>query len=594
MSARGLLILILVVGGLSFLAWRQSEYESTVQFEEAEPLLGQLALEDVDRVFVDHTLTETYLGFEREGGSWRMVDPVPYAADPAALKALLSALDQPARFVPESEVEAFEASFRPPRATVRVQARAESGESEELLIELGALDVDGMSQHARARGKTFRILRNLDTALDRPVTDFRSRRVLRIDPEQIVHFERTWLNEEENYPEFSFVAERRGPGWQLLAPRRATLDPFGTLLWLKGISRARVGDFVWDPPTDREVLDMAPPLERFGLDVPEVEFKWATASGIEERLLLGKHPATGRWFAMHAGSQHVWGLDGEGNGPLFEHWIEFADRALVRAFRDDIQSLVLLQGPRTVRLERDGQGWGLFTLEDGAEAIALGPADPRRVDELLGVLENSAVSEWDLELDARSLFPAGMPRFGYRVEYARALADSPTIGWFGEELPTEDGRLVHAFARPEDALAGYVPVELVEAFGVEAEELRTRELWSLEEVQLSSLELRHGDRTLAFERTQQGTWRRAGTERSATELIGVLDPLLFLRAEELLPEVPGALEDPVLVRFSGARGLEHLCTIGKAPGGGSLLVVGGGAALAAQRDLHAKLLALLR
>ena len=165
MSTRGLLVLAIVVAGLSWVALRQKGLEERSRFHRSEPLLGTLEPSTIERIFVDHTMTETYLGFENRGGLWSLTDPVPYPADAASIRSLLTVLDQPARFVPESSVAGYDAGFRPPRATLRILAKDAEGQPVEQQIELGPFDVDGMSQVVRARGETLLIQRNLNQCL---------------------------------------------------------------------------------------------------------------------------------------------------------------------------------------------------------------------------------------------------------------------------------------------------------------------------------------------------------------------------------------------------------------------------------------------
>ena len=76
MSTRGLLVLAIVVAGLSWVALRQKGLEDRSRFYRSEPLLGTLEPSTIERIFVDHTMTETYLGFENRTPSalnWAMM-----------------------------------------------------------------------------------------------------------------------------------------------------------------------------------------------------------------------------------------------------------------------------------------------------------------------------------------------------------------------------------------------------------------------------------------------------------------------------------------------------------------------------------------
>ena len=82
---------------------------------------------------------------------------------------------------------------------------------------------------------------------------------------------------------------------------------------------------------------------------------------------------------------------------------------------------------------------------------------------------------------------------------------------------------------------------------------------------------------------------------SATELLGVLDPLLFLTASELLPAGTVAVERSIEVEFRGRRDRVHRCTIGLGDDGLPVVQLASGAAgRPARESLHADLEALLR
>lgn len=596
MSRGPLIFLVLFVGLLSFLVLQQKEIEDGTRFHRQELLLGEMDPSQIVGVFVDHTDRETYLGFELTERGWMLTDPLRYPVQPALFGALLKGLQQNARFVAVSEEEDLEASFEPPRASLRILARDGAGEPQELEIVLGALDVDGMSQYARTRGGTFRILRTLDTVLQRSVKDFRSKQLLSMNPEAVVRVERRWQGPEQMDPDFSFLAERKGGGWQLLAPERVKMDPFGMLLWLKALRGVEVQGFAYDPPADPSVASFDIPLARWGLDNPEMVFEWQTSSGLKETLLMSGGREGGSWSVVRPGEERILGVGGKTADSLIQHWIEFTDRALLHTFRPDVQAIRLLQGARTVRLYRTrGDVFGLQQIDELGQTQELGLASPVLVDGIFGALENGLIEAWERDLKVTEEFPTGGERWGYALELGGIHGDEVQVAWIGRELFHEGEDLTRTFMRPGESMVGRVDATLFDVISRPADDFRSLEIWSLDEVDLVRLDVRWNDLTRSYMRQHQGTWRREGQERSATELLDLLDMLFFLSAESYLQGQAEPLDKSLEVSLTRRDGELRRFTVGLRPGAGSVLVTDQGVrAVPAKSGLHGALLALFK
>jgi hypothetical protein len=109
-----------------------------------------------------------------ERGGWRMVDPSALPANLWKVEHLLQvALAAVGSEVPESERDAALLGFEPPRIVLEIEELLD-GQSRHERIEVGALDADGRSVNVRVRGHFLRVRRDLDTALDRQLDEFKT------------------------------------------------------------------------------------------------------------------------------------------------------------------------------------------------------------------------------------------------------------------------------------------------------------------------------------------------------------------------------------------------------------------------------------
>jgi hypothetical protein len=240
----------------------------------------------------------------------------------------------------------------------------------------------------------------------------------------------------------------------------------------------------------------------------------------------------------------------------------------------------LSDGARTLRVERSGERWSV-RVDDDPPFVA----DTGRVEDTLSRLEQSELAGFDLErragevtLEWSVLIEAGGRRLGGR------------LGATAEE--GEDGPVL-IYRRLGDDVLGLAEPWLGELVSAPADWWRSLELLSVEEIDIVRLTLRRGERARSFTRGERGRWTPAGEEREAVELLGVLDPLLFLRAVRYLqPDAPGPVEliEVSLERRDGSR---LVASIGRGPEGAAQAVIEGRGAVLRAEGLHRLLGALL-
>ncbi|MAF65460.1 MAG: hypothetical protein CMJ84_07365 [Planctomycetes bacterium] len=539
------------------------------------PLFEGIEIERVRGLRVDH-LQRGNFAFERDGrGAWIITDPIAYPADQAVMRVILDAVARSrAVVVGSAEADPAALGLAPPQAVLVVEETLAGGVREHRL-ELGALDLDGCSVNVRIDGRILRTLRTLHTTLERSVDDYRSRRLLDMLPQGIVTVDRSGAvqhaDEEAPIP-LGLSAVLDAGSWLALTPRAAQLDPLELSVITVGAATLRIEGFVDDDEPD---------LSRYGLAEPTFSLELGNAAGAREVLHFGQTlRKSDRWFVCRAGWPHVWRLSRDQVLRVVVPFEYLLDRRLLRVERAGVDALVLSDGARTLRVERTGGGWRA-RVDDGVPF----PADEARVEDALSRLEQAELVGFDLDRPAGGVsfehsltIEAGGRRLGGR------LAAAPEEGPDGDVL---------LFRRFGDDVLGLVEPWLGELVSAPASSWRSVELLTVEEVSLSGLTLKRGERVRSFTRDARGRWTPVGEEREAVELLAALDPLLFLRAarfsESGAPE-PSEWIEVILEHGDGAR---TSVTIGRGSDGGAEALVEGRSAVLQARELHRLLSELL-
>lgn len=574
MNLRTTLGLLLVLAALAgAVLWQRGREAGELDLQRR--LFEGVEASRVVAIRVDHIERGYVLRLERDGaGRWFLTDPIAYPAAPELVQLLLEDVAMAVSVrVPEAEQGEQELGFAPPRAVLAVEEALPGGERRRTEVELGAPDPDRTRLNVRVDGEYRRCLVRLRTTLDREADEFRSRRVLTIDPRAVVEVVRTGvmkLELDEPPVDTTLTAYQDGPRWVAVQPVAAQLSPLDLGVIVVGAARARVQTFVEDDPPD---------LARYSLDPPGMRLELRTAEGESEVLLLGRRGSLPPWYLMREGFPHVWSIDDGDAERLMLPAAELYDRRFLSALREDVDGLRLEARGRVLELTRGERGWTLAGRR--ADGSPFGPlrADADRVDDALARLEGLELAA--LEGD---LAPAFEPAARLEV----TVGGEPRGAVVG--APRPDGSLL--FRRDGDELVQLAEPWLLELAEVPLDELRARELLGITENELSGLELEGPDgRAARFVRDGRGLWHRDGRREEALELLPLLDGLVFLRAERFLgPEA--ALEAPLVVRFLRHGSPPVELEVGRADGGAAARV-GGEVSLLREAALHEGLLALL-
>ena len=270
-----------------------------------------------------------------------------------------------------------------------------------------------------------------------------------------------------------------------------------------------------------------------------------------------------QWFARRAGYDHVWQLDPQDMQLLTLPEEALYDGLLLRARRQDVQRVQLVDGDRTVIIRREEDHWSVSEARAGddpdVEPVRY-RADQGRVQDVVAKLEGSNLGDYVLEADfapsdpprSITVFTTGEVRWGGDIG---APHSDPTTG--------SGGRLYRRFG---DDLCAVLHEDIVALCDLTLEDLRSRIVHVIRETDLHSIRLEHGGASITYVQTKPTEWRPAGlTILAPRDFTNCLETLLSLRAQRWA-ESSGELADELVVVTVGKEGEEHAFRLGRIDG----------------------------
>lgn len=538
-----LLVLVLALGGVG---WWLTRADEQLGDEFRRKLLPGYATAQVASFRIENLRRDQRVEIERRDRGWWIVDPVDYAAEPGVVNRLLDDLAvAPAVGVPDADPEKL--GLDPPVAILEVYTRAGALEPA-WRIEIGRTALNENVVYARTEGRVWRTLRNLETAVDRPLFAWRNARVVP-DP---VAFGSVAEIERQGFEPFRAVLD--ADGWMLVEPFRATLDPGRVTTFARGLlTTLRVERFLAEDPDGRN---------RYGLEDPAVAVRFTTATGQRTELTFQGSGRT--WYCAHDDAPTVVEIDPFG-AELFRAPVsELFDRRVLRLAHEEVQRVELVSPAGQVTLERAGTTFRVAGPTSNGGVLEPCAADGGAVVDLLGRLSQAEIEGASPELD----FEAD--------EELAVWVHGRSGGRFGGELGATtriaSGARGVLFRRPNDQVVGLVSSELKELIRQPADAFVSRVLHQVDEEQAASIELVRGDVRRLWRRDDYGRWSLEGSPDPDPEFELIVDRLRRVPAAELLD---GATElaDPIRVRIARHRGgavefeVGYLPTAGPAPAG---------------------------
>jgi hypothetical protein len=499
--------LLALVLGLAAAVWWQRRREDAGAFELDRPLFPGLAGAELETIRLDHLERGLELTLRRdEAAGWKLVDPLEYPAEMARVRALIDVLvTNRAVDVGERDLEPI--GLAPPRAVLEITTR---GAARPQRLELGKLDLDGQHVFVRVDGRLLRTLRNLDTALERELWQWRRAAILELAAESVVAFTRTGTLVLEGEPlPLALAAERDVAGWRASEPFQVLLDPLPLTTWLHTVSGLRARRFV-DMEGDPAVYRPGAPTMTLEL----VDLRGARTT-LEFRKVEG-----GGWLCERVGEAQVFEVEEQSVLQLALPAEAFVDLAFTRLVRDAVERVRLVAPAGELMLEREGTLW---RVTPAGEPGAARKADPGAVADLLGALERARFQGFLPDSEAVEAATHAVWLEGQDLFFGAALWQPRT------------GDVVLA-RRDDENLWLRADATLLRLAETPLEELWDRQLVVLPELAVARIELAHAGKQRVFVRdAKNGRWSPQGQDAEALELLPVVERLLSVRAERFLP-----------------------------------------------------------
>lgn len=580
MSWRTLLVLLLLVLGAGWALYHNVQRDEERAARTDLPLFPGFEFDRIEAVRAENVRRGWTLVLKRREGRWQVVDPVELPAQEALVRHLLqSALGARAREVSDSERDTVAAGFRPPSLVLELEA---DGRRER--IELGEEDPTRGSSFVSVRGVYARVGRELSTALDRSLEEFKTQAVLDFQPGLVRSIERTGQArlEASSADIDARLSVRQEEGeWQMFEPVRATPDLPALSIWLQGLAGIRHEGYV-------DELGRAP--ADFGLDPPLMSLRLELSSGEPLQLRLGAVGPRGgeNWFAMLESLGVIWALEPKDAYLLSLPVDTFLDQRVLRARREEVDAIRLQGSQQALWIRREGKQWKVAQRRHGEKGFDEAYlADAARVEDLLGELER-------LELESFRLNQALSESETAPHVYV-SVGGETQGGFLGERLSSPAGTDCVLFQRRGELVTGFAPASLIAVLERGADHYWSKRLLEIPEHAQVALSLESGGQRARFVRSSRGLWTRDGEQAQARELLPLLDALCFVRAaEHLAPRVDVEWQQRLAVVFEEPGGKRNLYALGRADDGSIEVLVGTRRARLADQNLFDKLIALLR
>ncbi len=562
MSWRTILVLVLIVAGLVFYATRTAQREETLLADRDVALFPGVDAGLVVAIRIENVGRDLHMRFERtETGDWRVTDPVAERAESERLEFLVQAAAR-ARGALVDPAEARDLSrlgLDPPRFVLDVETK--SGDTvNRKRAEFGAVELDGARLFALVDGRVLRTSRELEAMLDLQLHELRASNVSNVDPRMVIEFQRTGTAPgADGAPavDASFEAVQEGGIWRATSPVVGLLDSSVMGLYVRSTVNYRY---------ERIFDEGARTLHALGLDPPELRFRFGTVGTDDVELILGRTGTTraGGWLGTRLGSSIVWDISSDDAAFFAIPLEDLLDHRLIQARRGAVQRVEIDSRLGRVRLVRGPKNWTCSSARVGSDVF--GPeeaAETRVVEDLLGEFERYELTGF---LPSATFDPGPTP-LRWRI-----VADgAESGGTFGGPYTDSTGAQDVLFQRAGDTAVAHGNPQIVEELTRESERYLSLSVLTTNEVDLTAVRLRAGDRERRFVRNARGLWTAPGGEVEARDLYSVLEGLLFVRATERIPEsVRAPLERSIEVEFVRSNAPPAQFTVGLAPHAGSL------------------------
>ena len=374
MKGKNLVILTAVVIAVLTYILLVERHRPTSDEAKAE---AEKVLQDFDRDQVASIVIASATGrvrLEKVGETWRLREPLDFAADESAVSSTLGALAnlEADRRLPADDVDPGVYGLDDPAIEIRLQ----TNDGGETVLEVGDEMPLGSKRALRLAGADEIVIVPgwFVSDLEREVDDWRSREVVDISEDQVASI-------DISAGEDRIRAVRLKDRWQLLEPLEdlAGRDHLRSLVG--DLDSLRIEEFLDDPVDPADL----------GLDVPEYEITVIRADGGEPlRLDLGstREGENGDEVACRRGDLEFFWASERVRTRLSKAPVLWRSKKVMPYETWDVEGLRLSHGGDAVELEQVDGLWQF--AQDGAEA------NNSVVQDRLGKLANLEATDYDL------------------------------------------------------------------------------------------------------------------------------------------------------------------------------------------------------
>lgn len=537
-----LIYLVLALGLFCYLTFVDKKYQGTEDRAKAQLHLLTFAPDDVTGLEITN-LHGTF-NFQKKGDHWEITSPVSTLADSATMSEIIGMIDdaQPQRTMEmkgsdqENEKNLREWGLLPAadKAVVHLKDR-----SVELLIgrkvAINSSTYARTSEHRDAPVSIIPI--TVKDALEKNLSDFRSRNVFDFEPEKVTRVAASVANTPTTPAQESEVDYKNGR-WSMQKPLVARASAADVLTLLQHVLGLRVTDFVTDEPGNSS---------KYGLTTPSTTLSVTVGADDEGILQIGSPVPgkTGEVYAQRVKSNAIFTLQQSNIAEIVQLLANVRDRHVLPIDRAAVSGISFdIAGPKPVKadLRRDKNGvWQVV----GASA---GTADVGRVTDVISRLSDLMTTP-AIKDSAPDLKPFGLDAPTGKI----TLASSNDK----ESISLLIGKTENNLTYVRNSIEPFIYTVPADAFAFLGDNLsyRDKRAVTLDATKVKGLTITAQDRPpLVLERSEGGTWTATNAKDrqvDATKADSQVSILCNLQAQTWLgaPKPEYALDRPVL-RFT--------------------------------------------
>ncbi len=303
---------------------------------------------------------------KRDGGEWRLVEPVLAKTNGTEISSLLNTIlnARQERGIDDQPKNLAEYGLEQPAILLTVTLQGGKRLPELLL---GDKNPNGFSAYAKRGDQpaVFLVADSLRSRLDRKADDLRDKTLLPLDPDKVKQVKLTRKGQTIT------LTSGDAQSWEMTQPTRTKADGsmVRDLLWK--IKDARAKGFLAGPRDSKR---------RYGLDRPDLVVELTEADASKRLLLKAPRDPKAGLYALAEPGEGVVSTDARLLTDLSKSPDDLRDRSLLRFETTDVTSLTIRRGGQVLNLAKEGDVWKL-------KSPAAGDAQAGKIYDLLYALK---------------------------------------------------------------------------------------------------------------------------------------------------------------------------------------------------------------